>query len=1649
MSSTLKPKTVLWDPSEQGSDRFVVGGGAELRLYQWEHSKTSSRTTTLSVVSELSSLRTFAWSPHPAWPDLFAVGTQTGRTLLLRLDASASPSALRDAENGTTPKLAAMQINVRHSRPVNVVAFSPEQPGVLAIGLEKARGESLLVYDIEGSVSSLEGPTPFSRPPPINTAAAAAAAAYSPRNASPVATPPNSSEPHPISSLGSSETVLSAAFLPSKLLLASIGGKSIRAYDLRSSAPPVVTYNTRALNAISPNPFNSNQFASHGDDGVIRLWDIRKPTDSLLSFSEIDAAAVGPGRRSNVVSKPLSEIAWDPKRRGVMAVLEREATAVRLWNILDGPVGALETKQAEAFENVAPARHGGLSNAYVSSQAVDEMRLPVLFSDQKVNPFQHALSSFAFINSPSVSSSSSTHFIGVSRDVANPGSSGHRIETLEYHHEQVCGFLERGIVVPHDGKLRSFELPAADGDLEDDDGATPDANGGPGGRGRAFSLELEDARFDRNETPRPGDSAPRRQSRLRQGSLGAADAGLESGRLGALRRDVGVVLRERVEKGYGGNASVNAELGDTDITRSLRRGDEARAKDAAYASTAAELVKRRKIENVFAVKGSAFANQRKIALQCCGLDWEEDWELVCTRFQREGNPGAAARHAFFSGHLEKAMGYLKASDDEKLRLLAPVLAAYLLQKDALKGSESIYVDLCRTLSSDAEVPWMRAMFAYLASSDWRELVDETGLALKDRVAVALRFLSDSELLPFLQELGAEAMGSGDLEAVVLFGLRGEGLNLISNFVDRTADVQTAAIAASFVSPGLVRDDRRVERWIQSYRSTLDRLQLYAPRALFDSAQGRRARLAMEQARSAGRNSDANAVGGSLKKLAPPQLLVRCQFCATNIAPKSHREERNHQNGAVVKSSICPTCSKSLPGCSVCLTKPSIHAFEADGSSSICLCPKCRHGGHVSHILEWFERSDVCPVADCDSHSNLDDVLGASLLLPPLRQTHHTELGPPSKLVIDLDLPHYSEALLRVLRGISPADFAFLPWFRTTISLPDAELEHSSNILMPPHHRCFVGPGLGASTPTPPATLAPLSAPIGSSASASGDRDEVGMSGMSMESGSAEMGQVRHEEEEEEAAEVAPTGISVASGVAAPSTQPLGITAPEAAAPPPTFATTSPLSRPLPSSGVTLVDAAWPEKPTSEVGGSGGGSHVNTLDPPLLRLPSPFSPPLSDTAPSLLADIVADLTCPACDHILVDPTTLPVDYILQKALVLLRGEFAEVDARLAQAREEEEAVARVGGGSPGSIGSTSSGGGEELQNLDSKRNRKSAPLGSSKRSRLRLPPSPAVAADRWDVHVSDSFLAELQSELERCLARSLDHTDACPLCRADFPSFSYFLTLPINSAIHHLIDTAFPVLADERRTAIEADERSDSLDTPIFVCTLSWPTLPTFIHIFEPRYRLMMRRVMETTPHEFGMVLPSRDGGINEYGTMLRVQNFSLIEDGRSVVETIGTYRFKVLEQGTFDGYTVGRIERVEDVSPEQEAELERRALASSALSPLPTTPPFASSSGTIVDVPPQPERSTKELMGICLQFVKMLRSGSAPWVIQRLNNTIGPMPTEPSAFSFWMAEVMPVDDHVKAALLQITSPRERLRLLVFWIEQFQSSWWFNRGCEIM
>ncbi|EIN10633.1 LON-domain-containing protein [Punctularia strigosozonata HHB-11173 SS5] len=410
----------------------------------------------------------------------------------------------------------------------------------------------------------------------------------------------------------------------------------------------------------------------------------------------------------------------------------------------------------------------------------------------------------------------------------------------------------------------------------------------------------------------------------------------------------------------------------------------------------------------------------------------------------------------------------------------------------------------------------------------------------------------------------------------------------------------------------------------------------------------------------------------------------------------------------------------------------------------------------------------------------------------------------------------------------------------------------------------------------------------------------------------------------------------------------------------------------------------------------------------------------------------------------------------------------------------------------------------------------SPPPSSRVSYASRVPSPTPPAARFEKDVLNELTCEICFALffqpittpcqhtfcAKCLQRSLDHSNSCPLCRQELPGFAYVQDHACNRVVLSIIFKAFPELYRERGEAIEAEERDARLDTPIFVAQLSFPGMPTLLHFFEPRYRLMLRRCLESPNPSFGMIMPPRaptstaaggTAGDFGYGTMLEIRSVQMLRDGRSMVETWGTYRFRIVERGTLDGYMVGRIERIDDYPDELDEPRSRSpspppaSPSSDSSSGLPswftsstgigassTGTPASASSGTHRRSEPSPippaRRSvpngarsvpssgirgprdaptTAEMMATCHAFLAQLRQGTAPWVVQRLNNTYGPMPTDVGSFSFWMALVLPIDESEKAKLLPIKSPRLRLRLVVHWVEQLNSNWWFSSGCVIL
>ncbi|XP_029579664.1 LON peptidase N-terminal domain and RING finger protein 1 isoform X2 [Salmo trutta] len=143
----------------------------------------------------------------------------------------------------------------------------------------------------------------------------------------------------------------------------------------------------------------------------------------------------------------------------------------------------------------------------------------------------------------------------------------------------------------------------------------------------------------------------------------------------------------------------------------------------------------------------------------------------------------------------------------------------------------------------------------------------------------------------------------------------------------------------------------------------------------------------------------------------------------------------------------------------------------------------------------------------------------------------------------------------------------------------------------------------------------------------------------------------------------------------------------------------------------------------------------------------------------------------------------------------------------------------------------------------------------------------------------------------CLERSLDHNLRCPLCKQ-----------PLQEL-------------DERKQVHETEmaELSNlTKDIPIFVCTVAYPGVPCPLHIFEPRYRLMMRRCMETGTRKFGMCSYEHGKGFADYGCMLEIHSLEVLPDGRSYVDCVGGSRFRVLKRGQRDGYHTADIEYMED-----------------------------------------------------------------------------------------------------------------------------------------
>ncbi|KAG2424301.1 hypothetical protein HYH02_015191 [Chlamydomonas schloesseri] len=327
-------------------------------------------------------------------------------------------------------------------------------------------------------------------------------------------------------------------------------------------------------------------------------------------------------------------------------------------------------------------------------------------------------------------------------------------------------------------------------------------------------------------------------------------------------------------------------------------------------------------------------------------------------------------------------------------------------------------------------------------------------------------------------------------------------------------------------------------------------------------------------------------------------------------------------------------------------------------------------------------------------------------------------------------------------------------------------------------------------------------------------------------------------------------------------------------------------------------------------------------------------------------------------------------------------------------------------------------------------------------------------DDWDCCLCAKLLFEPVTTpcghtfCKECFARAIDHKPRCPYCRAVLHVARD--ALPVTITLANIISRAFPQEYEERRkeaSGADADAALNRTSTggaaagaaatspvgspgagagaqpggagggggaaaapaqltlPLFVMSLIMPGETMALNIFEPRYRLMVRRVMEGS-RRLGMAQARRDAQeIEDVAVEAEILECNPQPDGRYYLELVGRRRLKLVSHGELDGYRLARCELLADA---------------------PAADPVA-----VDALAAQVERQVDAL----LTQLRPLAAGGGRLAgrLRALLEGVGDRPPRQQAekFSLWAATLASnlCPDLDKAPLLRLTDTRERLRLV--------------------
>lgn len=263
----------------------------------------------------------------------------------------------------------------------------------------------------------------------------------------------------------------------------------------------------------------------------------------------------------------------------------------------------------------------------------------------------------------------------------------------------------------------------------------------------------------------------------------------------------------------------------------------------------------------------------------------------------------------------------------------------------------------------------------------------------------------------------------------------------------------------------------------------------------------------------------------------------------------------------------------------------------------------------------------------------------------------------------------------------------------------------------------------------------------------------------------------------------------------------------------------------------------------------------------------------------------------------------------------------------------------------------------------------------------------------------------------CLQQSAEYRSSCALCREVF--YIDVLTHPVSVSLVNVIKRCFPEQYAKRAEENEAERQELELVLPLFpLNTVAFPHCKFPMHIFEHRYRLMLKRVMQGHK-QFGLVGIEPDASaehgfkLSNIGCALKIEDCHTLPDERSIIDTVGTRRFEILEKWNKDGYLVGKVRWLADKMPRTEEELRQ--------------------AGHLVHKLVSFVNNAKDHISVLAPILRMKKRKNFPVVDQT--------PESWSRFSYWLCELINVTDCEKNNLLREDSLTCLMERLVSLIEQ--------------